>query len=82
MTSRPYSTFAQVDCDANANLCAKEGATKLPYYKMYSKGATVGTIRDYLTFPSETMQAFVENGPVLTQAPRPTPLSSLFKAPK
>ncbi|BFZ17535.1 hypothetical protein BsWGS_20574 [Bradybaena similaris] len=82
VTNRPYSTFAQVNCGKNPKLCNQEGATTVPYYRMYSKGAPVGSIRDYLTFPSQTMQAFVENGPILTQAPRPNPLSNLFKSRK
>ncbi|BFZ17534.1 hypothetical protein BsWGS_20573 [Bradybaena similaris] len=82
VTNRPYSAFAQVDCGNNAGLCNREGATTVPYYRMYSKGSPVGSVKDYMTFPSQAMQAFVEKGPVLTQAPRPTPLSNLFKSRK
>ncbi|BFZ13968.1 hypothetical protein BsWGS_17007 [Bradybaena similaris] len=78
VTDRPYSAFAQVDCNRYLDLCLSEDSRNLPYYKMYSRGATVGIIRDFMDFPSQSMKAYVEKCPVLRQVPQGTPLSPLF----
>ncbi|BFZ13982.1 hypothetical protein BsWGS_17021 [Bradybaena similaris] len=66
-TKRTNHAYAAVDCSKESSICTREAVTSVPLFKLYSKGYTVDTIRNYQSFDSETMQKFVEYAPVVQQ---------------
>ncbi|BFZ13922.1 hypothetical protein BsWGS_16961 [Bradybaena similaris] len=59
-THRRGLVFAAVNCEEEQDLCCREDVRCMPYFKLYSKGKSIGDVDDPHKLSARAIQQWVE----------------------